>query len=390
MPRKFIIIGIGAAILILIIIVVISTIGRRAAVPTPAPEPTPPLTEEEKRLIPAGERVISPEAEEIAGRLNIEKTLDVQTQAPAQAAEGDNIVYFDQKAGEFYIASTAGTNIEPLTQAGFRNVEDIVWSPQKDKAIIVFPEEKHTYDLVEKSSTKLDEHITAATFSPDGSKILYKFDSDELHALAQADPDGSNWKKIKDVGPGNLVLHWYRPDRIAYHSPASGYSRTTIYTCNLEGKDIKVIASDNYGSGARWSPDGLKMIFTTSPKESSSLALKLAWGDGSHVRDLGMNSLVEKCTFSQDSKTLYCALPEPISTRFVLPDDWYDKKVITSDSFWKIDTETGERTKIASTDDIETLYGKAFDVSNLFVSQDASRLFFTARNDGKLYSIALP
>lgn len=389
MPRKLVFIIIGVVILILIIVVVVST--RRRATPTEAPvTPAPPLTEEEQRLIPAEERVTPPEAEKIAGRLMIEKTLDIQTQAPTQAAEGDNIVYFDQKAGEFYIASTRGTNVEPLTQAGFTNVEEVVWSPKKDKAIIVFPEEKHTYDLVEKSSAKLDEHITTATFSPDSTKILYKFDSDDSHILSTAEPDGSNWKKIKDVGSGNLVLHWYKADRIAYHSPASGHSRTTIYTCNLEGKDIKVIASDNYGSNAKWSPDALKMIFTTSPKESSALALKLAWGDGSNIRDLGMYTLVEKCAFFQDSKSLYCALPEPISTRFVLPDDWYDKKVITSDSFWKIDTETGERTKIASTDDIETLYGKTFDASNLFVSQDGTRLFFTARNDGKLYNISIP
>jgi hypothetical protein len=132
------------------------------------------------------------------------------------------------------------------------------------------------------------------------------------------------------------------------------------------------------------------MIFTSSPKESSALALKLAWGDGSNIKDLAMNTLVEKCAFSSDSKTLYCAIPEPISTGFVLPDDWYDKKVITSDSFWKINTETGERTRIASQDEIETLYGKTFDATDLFVSSDGTRLFFTARNDGKLYSLVLP
>lgn len=389
MPRKFIIIGIGAAILILIIVVIVST-RQRAVTPEVIPTPTPPLTEEEKRLLPAEERVISPEAEEVAKRLMIEKTLDLQAASPTSASEGDNIVYFDQKAGEFYIATTAGTNIEPLTQARLTNVQKITWSPTKDKAILHLPTEKNTYDLKEKTQVKLDKHITSVAFSPDGSKILYKYDSETTHTLNQANPDGSKWQKIKDVGAGNLVLHWYKSDRIAYHAPASGHSRTTIYTCKLDGSDIRIIASDNYGSNAKWSADGMKMIFTTSPKESSALALKLAWGDGRNIKDLAMNTLVEKCTFSQDSKTLYCAIPEPISTRFVLPDDWYDKKVITSDSFWKIDTETGERTRIASTDEIETLYGKTFDATDLFVSPDGTRLFFIARNDGKLYSLVLP
>ena len=391
MSKKFIFIIIGAVILILIIVIAVSS-KRRAPAPAPtAPPPTPPLTQEErKRLFPSEEREVPPQATEIAKRLKIEKTLDLKAQAPTAALEGDKIVYFDKKTGEFYSASTSGTNITPLTQAGLKDVQKIVWSPRKDKAILYFPAEKNTYDLIEKSQTPLDEHITVATFSPDGSKILYKYDSDKSHALVQADPDGSNWKKIKDVGPGNLVIHWYKSDRIAYFSPPSGYSRSTIYTCDLNGKNMKIIASDNYGSNAKWSPDGSKMIFTTSPKESSSLILRLANGDGSDIRNLQMNTLVEKCTFSSDSKTLYCAIPEPISARFVLPDDWYDKKVITSDSFWQIDTETMERTRIASVSDIETLYGKTFDASDLFISSDGTRLFFTARNDGKLYSLILP
>jgi hypothetical protein len=68
-----------------------------------------------------------------------------------------------------------------------------------------------------------------------------------------------------------------------------------------------------------------------------------------------------------------------------MPNDYDQEKFHTADTFWKIDTLTGEKSRIVDLNKIISSY----DATDLFFNTDESILFFTNRLDGKLYRIML-
>jgi hypothetical protein len=92
---------------------------------------------------------------------------------------------------------------------------------------------------------------------------------------------------------------------------------------------------------------------------------------------------VKKCVWSTDSKSLFCALPGNIPETSILPNDWQEGKLQTTDTFWKIEVATGEKERLI---EIEKISG-SFDVLEPFLSQDEKTLFFSNKADGKLYRL---
>ena len=56
----------------------------------------------------------------------------------------------------------------------------------------------------------------------------------------------------------------------------------------------------------------------------------------------------------------------------VLPNDWQEGKVRTSDTFWKMDVSTGKKERLVDPEKIDGSY----DVLYPFLSQDEKSLFF--------------
>jgi hypothetical protein len=86
-----------------------------------------------------------------------------------------------------------------------------------------------------------------------------------------------------------------------------------------------------------------------------------------------------------NNKALYCALPGEIPASAIMPNDYDQEKFHTADTFWKIDTTTGEKSRIVDLNKITSKY----DATKLFLNANESLLFFTNRTDGKLYKITL-
>ena len=106
--------------------------------------------------------------------------------------------------------------------------------------------------------------------------------------------------------------------------------------------------------------------------------------NGTYV-DLGIPTVVSKCVWSNDDKTVYYALPGGIPDSAVMPDDYIANKFTTSDTFWKLDITTGMKERIIDPADENGTY----DSSDLFLSPTENALFFINKIDNKLYKIVL-
>ncbi|MDP2934538.1 MAG: hypothetical protein Q8N59_02120, partial [bacterium] len=94
---------------------------------------------------------------------------------------------------------------------------------------------------------------------------------------------------------------------------------------------------------------------------------------------------VEKCTWPQDIRYVYCAVPKNITEAQVLPDDFYKGTFASNDDFFKINLETGEATKLLD----DSLMVETYDANDVFISPNESYLFFVNKVNGLLYSIKL-
>ena len=115
------------------------------------------------------------------------------------------------------------------------------------------------------------------------------------------------------------------------------------------------------------------------------MQLAIANDRGGEYKNLDIPSFVSKTAWSRDNKTVYYALPGNVPANAILPNDYNDKKFLSTDTFWKVNVATGEKSRIIPLDKI----GGQYDASNLFLNSDESLLFFINRADGKLYKIGL-
>jgi hypothetical protein len=127
------------------------------------------------------------------------------------------------------------------------------------------------------------------------------------------------------------------------------------------------------------------LVSASVGKGGTSILLNSMNNSGGEFHSLSIPTLVSKAVWSEDSKTLYYALPGSIPENAMLPDDYFDKPLATRDTFWKIDTSTGKQIRLIDLKDMT----QNMDSIDLFLSPSEDALFFTERATRRLYRIDL-
>ena len=105
--------------------------------------------------------------------------------------------------------------------------------------------------------------------------------------------------------------------------------------------------------------------------------------NGGEFQSLSIPTFVTKAVWSRGGKALYYALPGALPENALLPNDYFDKPLHTKDTFWKVDTATGKKTRLADLKEVT----QSFDSGDLFLSPAEDALFFTDRTTHRLYRI---
>lgn len=313
--------------------------------------------------------------------------------SPSLSANGNSIVYFSQSSGELLEIFPSEDQAKSLSERKFPGVVSARWSPDKKKAILKLQEGGGYsflyYNFLEKTSAPIRENIDEIAWQNTSSKFFYKyFDSKtQKRSINISDSDGKNWKNLADipyryvsigeVPKSGLVSFWNNPD---------AYSETIFESTPIIGGTKKTIFSQKFGADYLWSPSGANVLLSHSDqKGGSKMQLAVLNYNGGEYKNLNIPTFSSKCVWSKDAKTIYYALPGNIPEGAILPNDYQKGQFQTVDTFWKVDIETGEKTRIVEPNEIKEKY----DAADIFLNQDESMLFFMNKIDKKIYKINL-
>ena len=320
--------------------------------------------------------------------LKIKPISQEQALAPTIGVDGKTVKYFSRANGNIYESNFDGGNLKKISSVNLNNLLKVLWSPDKEKVISFFSEKeiikKYFYSYTSNQSSLLNEKIGSVAWSPDSKKIAYHFidPGNEQNNISLSNPDGTNWKNIFKTRLDNVILEWPIKEKISLRTPPSGLAQGVLYAINSETGDFFKVLSDTSGLYVKWSPKGDKILFSSTDSRGKNPTLNLSDEKGANFKKLNLAGLADKCVWSNDDKTIFCALPQEISQNATWPDHYYKGLVVLRDDIYKINLETEQRTKIiGSTDEI------SYDAQELFLSPKEDYLFFVNRGNGLLYSL---
>jgi TolB protein len=123
---------------------------------------------------------------------------------------------------------------------------------------------------------------TSPSWSPTSRDLVFTSDRSGTPQLYRIDMDGANLQRISFAGNYNETGRWSpRGDLIAYASREIGFQ---IFTIAPDGSGERRVTSDGSNLDPSWSPDGMKLVYS-SVRGGKSSVWTCNW-DGSNPRQL--------------------------------------------------------------------------------------------------------
>ena len=347
-------------------------------------------TEEKASYTENEERKSFIEANDFA-RGGLTKTTEVSNKTSlgaALSADKNGVQFYNKDEGKFYKVDSAG-NLEALSDKVFHNAEKITWANVKNQAIIEYPDGANIiYNFDEKKQVTLPNHWKDFNFSSDGEKIVAKSIgySEENRWLAVVNDDGTKMKAIEAIGNKDATVYpsWSPNNQsVAMFSESTDFDNQELYFVGMNKENFKSLQINGRGFEHQWAPGGEKLLYSVYSSDNEmnpSLWITDAIGDkiGLNKKNLNLDTWASKCLFS-DKETVYCAVPDSLPEGSGLaPEEAKNSK----DSLYKIDLTTGIKKLLAIPDG-------NFNMTNLIITNNDGKLYFTDKNSGLIHEIRL-
>lgn len=319
--------------------------------------------------------------------------VDQTTQNAALGQDG-LLRFYDRESGKFYRVAPDGT-LSEMTDDIFKEADKVTWSNDANKAILEFPDGSNiSYDFATKKQYTLPKEATEFSFSPADTEIAFKYlpSREDERWLGVSNFDGSGVQGIEPLGANQdkVQVQW-SPSGIAiatFNEYTSG-SEQRVFPIGLKGENFKQMYVEGRVFEYKWTTDGQRMVYNVYNSASDykpQLYVVDAYGDdiGKNRQNLGLNTWVEKCSYNRSGSALYCAVPQELPRGAGIAPGIADE---TPDDIYKIDLQTGVKTKIAEPTD--ALGSTNYTIDQLMLSADEKYLYFVDKAEGKIRAIQL-
>lgn len=295
------------------------------------------------------------------------------------------IRYIERATGHVYDIDPDGKNKTRISNTTVPGVFDVAWAPDGSRAIIKYPSSSGLNILSARfnASTTLGVFLPAdikeVLFSLKGDRIAYVIESASGGNIITASPDNKNTRTVFRNPFYSWTLLWPEENIMYLTTRPSAFVDGFAYRLNVTSGAFEKIAGPR--SGLLFSTDGKSALLAEADqRKEGALAytVNLKTGEATQIE---ARLIPEKCAWSKKEKNVaFCAFTDPFP-RSVVPDDWYQGKLLFADSFAKIDTAKGGIEKIPS--------DTPLDAYKPFLSAEEDKLFFTNRYDGSLWGLRI-
>ena len=307
---------------------------------------------------------------------------------PTLSGNGTDLNFYNKTDGKFYRLDENGDAVT-LSDKVFHNVENITWSPSKNKAILEYPDGSNiVYDFNTNKQVTLPKHWEDFNFSADGSKIIMKSIGLDVENnwLATANDDGSGSKPLEFIGKnaGTVIPYWSPNNQIvAMYTQGVDLNRQEVFFVGQNKENFKSTIVEGRGFQPLWSETGDRLaysVYDLSGETKPELWVVDAQSDtiGANRKKINLQTWASKCTFS-DNTTMYCGVPEYLEEGAGLFPEMAQK---TRDDLYKVNIQTGEKELVAIPEG-------SYNMNNLVVGKDGKNLYFTDANDSLVHKIEL-
>ncbi len=317
-------------------------------------------------------------------------------QNPTLNADGKNMNFYNKEDGYFYTIDKDGNIVQLSTQA-FPNVQTATWNRTAEKAVLTFPDDsKIVYDFQTQKQVSLPKHWKDINFSPASDQLIAKsltLDPNNRWLVTSND-NGSNIKSIQALGENadKVQVTWSPNDQVVAfadtalasgNNSESGFGRKVIYPVGKNQENFKGLVVEGFGFASSWAPSGKTLLYSVYGDYSRGKPLlwlvdATASSMGDRRHSLGVNTWVDKCTWSSDT-IVYCAVPQNLPDNAGLERRLYENY---PDTLFKLDLSSGRSSVVAIPQTDTTM-------TNLSVSKDAASLYYTDAVSGQLKLIKL-
>lgn len=336
---------------------------------------SPPTTEFPESGIPASSETFKPQPKKRLIKIS-------ETTAISPTIKNNSIIYYSPEGA--FESNFDGSNLKKFSSIVIPNLIEVLWSNDASKALILNYDDnynigRYIYDYSISKAYPIPNDIHFITFSPDGNQIIYNRNS----SIYIANLDFTNPTIIlSNFQIDDAVLNWISSEKILIKTPPSGLVSSFALIYDLKVKELKLLLENLNGLNIKSSFDKTNILYSSTDSDGKNISLAVINSNSQNKKNLNIKTLADKCVFSQDNRTIFCAVPREIPDDAILPDDYYKDKIDFTDDIWRINIETGEK-KLIEGIDID------INADNLLLSPQENYLFFINKKDGNLYSLKL-
>lgn len=297
---------------------------------------------------------------------------------PRVSPTGNAITYFDPTSGKFVRIKNDGST-ETLSDKTFYNVSKITWAPRNEKAVLQYPDgSKILYNFETKQQVSLPSHWDQFSFAPNNDQIAFlSLGADEENQwLAIARDDGSKTQAIEPLGLNayKVQVAWSPNEQIIAFSNTpqtpSGSGNQEILLVGKNHENFKSLKVNGINFQGEWSPDGTKILYNATRADDDwkpRIWVTAGTPDtiGQNKKPIEIATWVDKCGFASN-EALYCAVPKELPRGAGLLREVANT---IADDLYKIDLKTGGSTLIAVPDGDRTM-------GQVMVTPDGKSLYF--------------
>ncbi len=293
--------------------------------------------------------------------------------------------YIDRASGNIYEYTVFGRSLARIGNKTLPGIQIASWLKDGSTAFAQFVttvgEQEHinTYALpVSGSGYFLQQDLAQATVF--GSSTVFTLNNSgnsSVGTIARA--DGSNSHTLFTNPLTSLVVFPSGNDFIAVPKAANsldGYA----FAINSAGTFTPILGPLK-GLTVLPSPSGKQLLFSYIDKGTVTMAVFDRTTGG--VTKLPLATMAEKCAWSSDNNSLYCAIPTSLSG--ILPDNWYQGATSFTDRIWRIDLLSRNATLVLDPESAKV----TVDAVNLTLDPNAHVLVFRNKIDSSLWAYNL-